>query len=121
MTPTLKRGSSASNASARDWCSATRGAADTLLFDGSRLWRQPAVPTEIVDTLGAGDAFIARFLAGVVRAEPFESALAAAAISAAETCRAFGAFGYGTKDRPSGPARPEEQIVSGLPTGQTQP
>ena len=77
---------------------ATRGADDALVFDGSRMWRQPAMPAQIVDTLGAGDAFIARVLVGVVRREPFESALPAAAAVAAATCGAFGAFGHGMED-----------------------
>ncbi len=79
---------------------ATRGADDALLFDGQRMWRQPSVPTEVIDTLGAGDAFIARFLAGVLRREPHEQSLAAAAVSAAATCSAHGAFGHGTAAYP---------------------
>jgi fructoselysine 6-kinase len=75
---------------------ATRGAAGALLFDGRAFWRQTAVETELIDTLGAGDAFIARFLVGVLRDEPFEDSLAAAATAAAGTCGAYGAFGYGT-------------------------
>jgi fructoselysine 6-kinase len=84
---------------------ATRGAADALLFDGQRVWRQPSVPTEVIDTLGAGDAFIARFLVGILRREPVEQSLAAAAASAATTCTAYGAFGYGTAAYP--PMTPE--------------
>ena len=84
---------------------ATRGAADALLFDGTRLWRQPTVPTEVIDSLGAGDAFIARFLAGHLRGEPPEQSLAAAAEMASVTCRSFGAFGYGTAAFP--PLAPE--------------
>jgi fructoselysine 6-kinase len=79
---------------------ATRGADDALLFDGSRMWRQPSIPTELIDTLGAGDAFIARFLVGVLREEPFERTLAAAAETAAATCGTYGAFGYGTAAYP---------------------
>jgi fructoselysine 6-kinase len=75
---------------------ATRGAADALLFDGTRLWHQPTVPTEVIDSLGAGDAFIARFLAGHLRHESHERSLAAAAEQASATCRSYGAFGYGT-------------------------
>lgn len=75
---------------------ATRGASDAILFDGNRFWRQPSIPTELVDSLGAGDAFIARFLVGVLRDEPFERSLASAASTAAATCGAYGAFGYGT-------------------------
>jgi fructoselysine 6-kinase len=75
---------------------ATRGASDALLFDGQRLWRRPPIPTEPIDTLGAGDAFIARFLVGTLRDEPVEQVLAAAASAANSTCAAYGAFGYGT-------------------------
>lgn len=85
---------------------ATRGAADAIVHDGRRFWRQPSVPTELIDSLGAGDAFIARFLAGVLRNEPFEESLASAAQHASVTCRAFGAFGHGTAAFPPfGPFR----------------
>lgn len=81
---------------------ATRGTADALLYDGHRLWRQPVTPTEAVDTLGAGDAYIARFLVGVLRDEAHEVSLAAAAVMAAATCGAYGAFGHGTAAVPQG-------------------
>jgi fructoselysine 6-kinase len=83
---------------------ATRGAHDALLFDGQHLWRQPSVPTEVIDSLGAGDAFIARFLVGVVRHEPFDHALEASAQAASITCGAYGAFGYGTAAFPPIPS-----------------
>jgi fructoselysine 6-kinase len=92
---------------------ATRGAADAVLFDGQRFWRQPAVPTELVDSLGAGDAFIARFLVGVLREESFGESLASAAQHASVTCRAFGAFGYGTAAFPPIPATVDTVAVSG--------
>lgn len=92
---------------------ATRGAADALVFDGRRFWRQPSQPTELIDSLGAGDAFIARFLVGVLRDEPFEVSLAAAATQAAETCRSYGAFGYGTVAFPPFPPAPGATTVSG--------
>jgi fructoselysine 6-kinase len=43
---------------------ATRGAGGAVLFDGGRVYHQQAVETTVVDTLGAGDAFIARALIG---------------------------------------------------------
>lgn len=73
---------------------ATRGAADAILFDGHRHWRQPTLATDVVDTLGAGDAFTARLLVGLLRDEPHDVTLAAAAAAAAATCSMFGAFGY---------------------------
>jgi len=88
---------------------ATRGAADAMLFDGQRLVRQQVLPTEVIDSLGAGDAFIARFLAGHLRGEPHEAALAAAAEQAASTCRSYGAFGYGTAAFP--PLSPERDAA----------
>ncbi|MEW6224212.1 MAG: PfkB family carbohydrate kinase [Chloroflexota bacterium] len=94
---------------------ATRGAADALLYDGRRLWRQPSVPAELIDTLGAGDAFIARFLVGVVRGEPFERSLADAAVQAAATCATYGAFGYGTAAFPPMPPERDTTVVSTTP------
>jgi len=75
---------------------ATRGSAGAVLYDGHSFWRQAAVETEPIDTLGAGDAFIARFLVGVLREERFGESLSAAAQAAAATCVSYGAFGYGT-------------------------
>lgn len=88
---------------------ATRGASDALVFDGQRVWRQPTVPTDVIDTLGAGDAFIARFLTGILREEPVEQSLAAAAEQAAITCTSYGAFGYGTAAFP--PMSPERDAA----------
>jgi fructoselysine 6-kinase len=95
---------------------ATRGAADALLFDGERVWRQRSIPAEIVDTLGAGDAFIARVLVGVIRHEPVEVSLAAAADIAATTCASFGAFGHGIEDDRPATSTPARAVVSGSPT-----
>ena len=65
------------------------------------IWRQPAYPTQVVDTLGAGDAFIARVLVGIVRDEPFDVSLATAAQVAATTCASYGAFGHENRGRPA--------------------
>jgi fructoselysine 6-kinase len=94
---------------------ATRGAAGALLYDGNRFWRQPAVPTEVIDTLGAGDAFIARVLVGIVRDEPFEISLAEAAVAAASTCGAYGAFGYGTAAYPPVMSDRDAIVASAFP------
>ena len=74
---------------------ATRGAGGALLFDGRRTYRQPALATRVVDTLGAGDAFIARTLVGLVGGEPIPETLHAAAELAARTCSDVGAFDRG--------------------------
>jgi len=75
---------------------ATRGTAPALLHDGRRTWRQRVVPTTVVDTLGAGDSFIGRFLVGVIAGEDPADALKAAALAAAATCGHYGAFGHGS-------------------------
>jgi fructoselysine 6-kinase len=90
---------------------ATRGTADALLYDGDRLWHQPTTPTEPVDTLGAGDAYIARFLVGLLRREPHETSLADAAVVAAATCGIYGAFGHGTAAVPPGTPVEGTQVV----------
>jgi sugar/nucleoside kinase (ribokinase family) len=74
---------------------ATRGEEGALLHDGRRTWRQPILERAIVDTLGAGDSFIARVLVGVFGKEDPPTALAAAAEAAATTCTYYGAFGHG--------------------------
>jgi fructoselysine 6-kinase len=91
---------------------ATRGPSQALLSDGQDIWRQPANPTHVVDTLGAGDAFIAHVLVGFIRSEPFEVSLARAAKAAATTCSSYGAFGHGIED-----VQTEPGSTQGRPAG----
>jgi sugar/nucleoside kinase (ribokinase family) len=53
-------------------------------------------PAPVVDTLGAGDAFIARFLLGLTAGEDLRQLAQAATAYATSTCASFGAFGYET-------------------------
>lgn len=76
------------------WVLLTRGRTGAALFGEDRYWSVPALPIEPVDTLGAGDAFIARTLIGLLAGENPEALLAAAAQAAAETCRYYGAVGH---------------------------
>ena len=78
----------------------TRGAKGAVLRYGGRTWRQEAVPCRVVDTLGAGDAFIARLIVGIVSGEEPSLALREAARSAAATCSYYGAFGHPRAYRP---------------------
>lgn len=79
---------------------ATRGRGGALALDHGRLRFQPSVATHVVDTLGAGDSFIARFLVGYLGGEDRGTTLAAAAEEAARTCASYGAFGYGHRYAP---------------------
>jgi fructoselysine 6-kinase len=63
---------------------------------------QPAIPVPVVDTLGAGDAFIAGVLAGLSLGERPVAFLRSAAELAAQVCTWHGAFG---RPRPD-PATP---------------
>lgn len=77
------------------WVLVTRGAEGALLTGPAGLVEAAAVPVTPVDTLGAGDTFIARTLVGLLRREAPEDILIAAARAAAETCLSPGAFGHG--------------------------
>jgi fructoselysine 6-kinase len=72
----------------------TKGQRGAALYSADGVYHQAAVPSPVVDTLGAGDAFIGRLLAGLLRAEPLPSTLESAARVAAEAVQSRGAFGY---------------------------
>jgi fructoselysine 6-kinase len=73
----------------------TRGAAGAILYLAGRYYEQAAVAAQVVDTLGAGDAFIARFLVGYLQGEEAKAALRKASQAAAAACLSHGAFGHG--------------------------
>jgi fructoselysine 6-kinase len=75
----------------------TRGEEGALFSDSHNLYEQSIVETEVVDTLGAGDTFVAIFLKEYLLNPDPKQAMAMAAAAAADTCKSFGAFGYGKK------------------------
>jgi fructoselysine 6-kinase len=77
------------------WVLVTRGGEGAMLAGAGAGFRVAAFPADAVDTLGAGDAFTARILFGLMRGEPPQTALEAASIAAARTCEYFGAVGHG--------------------------
>ncbi len=74
---------------------ATRGADGAYLASDRWIIHQQADRVQVVDTLGAGDAFIASVLVGLLAGRDRRSLLAAASAHAAQVCLAHGAFGYG--------------------------
>src|ERR1700733_7549344 len=70
----------------------TRGDQGSLAFDGKTPWRTTAVPGEVVDTTGAGDAFAAAFLDARLAGAEVDQAMRMAAAHAAEACAHFGAW-----------------------------
>jgi sugar/nucleoside kinase (ribokinase family) len=74
----------------------TQGALGATMNVEGRIVQAPAGPGPIVDTLGAGDALIARVLVGIATGEEPQSLLTAATEYATRTCADHGAFGYRT-------------------------
>ncbi|HRJ69945.1 MAG TPA: PfkB family carbohydrate kinase [Beijerinckiaceae bacterium] len=85
----------AMHATGAKWVLATRGSEGALLSGENTLHEVAAAPASVVDTLGAGDSFIARVLVGLLRNETPKALLQAAAQDAARACEYFGAVGYG--------------------------
>lgn len=72
----------------------TRGGAGALFYDGTRFYEQGIVKVEAIDTMGAGDSFIAGFLTHYTDHRDMEAALSYAAERAAHTCTQRGGFGH---------------------------
>jgi fructoselysine 6-kinase len=70
----------------------TCGRSGSLASDGTMVARVGAAPARIVDTLGAGDTFIAAFIAGRVRGLDLQACLEAGRDAAALTCAHLGGF-----------------------------
>ncbi|WP_209123621.1 PfkB family carbohydrate kinase [Alkalihalobacillus sp. BA299] len=73
----------------------TRGSEGALFSKNGIKYEQSIIPIDVVDTLGAGDSFIAKFIVENFEHGNMEIALLEAAKAAAKTCTIFGAFGYG--------------------------
>jgi fructoselysine 6-kinase len=73
----------------------TRGKEGSWVFDGKNLYHQGIIPVATVDSLGAGDAFAARFLLEILQETAIPTAMERAAHSAAENCTYYGAYGHG--------------------------
>lgn len=73
----------------------TRGERGSLALAGGVFHRHGITPARIVDTLGAGDGFIAAFLLAVLEGRGVPAALAAGADNAAAACACQGGFGHG--------------------------
>lgn len=64
----------------------TLGAAGSVAFDGHRIHFQSAKPIVPIDTLGAGDSYIAAFLASRFAGSSVDKAMIAASDAASATC-----------------------------------
>lgn len=75
----------------------TKGDKGAYLYYRGQYYEQSIVETEVIDTLGAGDGFIARFLVGILKEEDIQEALLNSAKEAAKVCGYYGALGHGIK------------------------
>ena len=69
----------------------TRGACGSLLVSAQSVWEAPAPRTEIVDTVGAGDAFTAALLVGILAGESLDEVNRRANAVAVYVCSQAGA------------------------------
>lgn len=70
----------------------TRGNGGSVVSDGTHRFEAGIRPVEVVDTTGAGDSFIAGFLAARLAGKPLPDCLAAGRDQAALTCTHIGGF-----------------------------
>lgn len=71
---------------------ATRGGQGSLAFDGEQFYRRDIVSCPVVDTMGAGDSFIAGFIMSYLAGEPVPACMEAGAGNAAVTIGYPGAW-----------------------------
>lgn len=73
----------------------TRGARGALAVDAQGVHEQPALPCTVVDSMGAGDGFIAAFLLAWQARHSLVDSLLAGVEYAAQVCGWSGGFGHG--------------------------
>lgn len=73
----------------------TLGSRGALFSKQGVIYNQGIKPVSVLDTMGAGDSFIAGFLTRYLHGAIMEEALDFAANFAANTCTTYGGFGYG--------------------------
>jgi fructokinase len=69
----------------------TRGAEGALLVSAEGVLEQPGIPTQVVDTVGAGDSFTAAFVLGLLQGEDYSTILRRACELASTICSQSGA------------------------------
>lgn len=75
----------------------TQGKKGSWVYSEKEFYHQPIVKIDTIDTLGAGDAFIAKFLVNWLNGESVPKSMQQASEFAAKNCELQGAFGYGKK------------------------
>lgn len=83
---------SAAVAGSSELAVATLGARGALAGRSGQRWRVPSAPVAVVDTTGAGDSFMAGFIAARLRGEDVEEALRSGIQRGSFTCRYMGGW-----------------------------
>jgi fructoselysine 6-kinase len=71
----------------------TLGEHGSLVYDGEKVYKGKAKPVEVVDTLGAGDSYIAAFLTSTMKGASIPEAIEEGHRVATETCKRLGGWG----------------------------
>ena len=70
----------------------TRGEKGSMAYDGEKFYYGGIVPCEVVDTMGAGDSFIAGFLYAICEGKGIQEAMADGAANSSVTIAYSGAW-----------------------------
>lgn len=70
----------------------TLGDKGSLCYDGQRFYKYGIVECEVVDTMGAGDSYIAGFLLGILSGKDIEKSMKMGAENASITLQYYGAW-----------------------------
>ena len=70
----------------------TMGEKGSMVYDGTRYYQYGIEPCQVVDTMGAGDSYIAGFLYGILQGKSIEESMKSGAKSSAVTLSYWGAW-----------------------------
>ncbi|TRO51766.1 fructoselysine 6-kinase [Candidatus Bathyarchaeota archaeon] len=71
----------------------TLGEYGSMVCDGEMIYRGKALPVDVVDTLGAGDSYIAAFLCRKLQGKSIQESIEEGHRAATETCKRLGGWG----------------------------
>jgi fructoselysine 6-kinase len=71
----------------------TLGEYGSMVYDGDNLYTGKAIPVEVVDTLGAGDSYIAEFLCSRLKGKTIQESIEEGHRAATEICKRLGGWG----------------------------
>jgi fructoselysine 6-kinase len=71
----------------------TLGEHGSMVYDGVSVFMGEAIPVDVVDTLGAGDSYIASFLVSHLKGDTIPESIRKGHIAAKEICKRLGGWG----------------------------